>query len=232
MKTTIGIMGLIILVVVYFLFVTFSSNKKLKDEIAINEIKTDSIKKSKYIEVAKPFNVYLKPDKVIQYLPDPTNKNRYDSLKLAYKQILLLSNTTGTSIITNTVHDTLRIANSFLLQYPEANKLISFELSKSRMVLQMLRIDGIPVANIYDLNLDNYQYRFSDNNMTTKRIGQFHLYPSLNYSYRILNNLHDLDLDLNIKTTNFIYKAGANTFYYPGWDKLGYDIKLSVQYNL
>lgn len=226
MKKTITIMGILILVLGYILFVTISQKKKIKDELDISKIKVHLVIKKKNIEVPKPYPVYQSAGKEIQYLPD-TTKNKYDKLKLEYDHLVLLHNNQSNS----TVHDTLRIANSFLLQYPEASKLISFDLSKSKLILQLLRIDGIPVEDYYDLNLDNYNYRYSNGNMSNKRFGQFHLYPDLSYSFRPLNNLHDVDFDLNVKTTNFIYKLGANAFYYPNWDKAGYDMKLTVQYN-
>jgi len=226
MKKTIMVMGLIILVIGYFLFVTLSQKKKVEDELNITKIKVHLVIKQKNIQVPKPYPVYYSAEKEIQYLPD-TTKNKYDSLKLEYDHLVLLHNNQSNT----TVHDTLRIANSFLLQFPESSKLISFDLSKSKMVLQLLRIDGIPVADYYDLNLDNYNYRYSEGRITTKRFGQFHLYPNLSYSFRPINNLHDIDFDLNIKTTNFIYKLGANAFYYPKWDKTGYDMKLTLQYN-
>lgn len=226
MKKTIAILGILVLTLGYFLLVNLAGNKKLKDENKILSKKTKIVEVKKFIEVPKPYKVFLKPDVEIRYLPD-TTRNKYDSILLVGNSILLFNHT-----ITNLAKtDTLTISKRYLQQFPANSKLISFDLTKDNLELQLLRINGMPIAERYTINTNNYKYRYSDGLMSTKRIRNFKILPELGYSYRLINNLHDVDFDLNIKTTNFNYKAGANAFYYPTWNKAGYDFKLTVQYN-
>lgn len=225
MKKTIGILGLIILGLSYILFVTYSKSKRLSDELEISKKKTKVVYVKKYIDVPKPYEVYLKPDKEIRYLPD-TTKNKYDSVGLSNLDILLFNHKQLLS-----VSDTLRISKLFLRQFPNNSKLISFDLSSDELSLQLLRISGMPVKEVYSVDFNKYKYRYSEERLTTKRVKNLHIIPELSYSYRLLHNLHDVDFNLNFKTTNFNYKLGGNTFYYPAWDKVGYDLKLTLQYN-
>lgn len=182
---------------------------------------TDTVYVDKVIEVPKPYNVYVKPDVVTYY--------QKDTVRIHYNELVYLNDT---MILFNNDLDSLKISKWYLLQHPTEDKLISFKLDRSNLKLQLLQIDGNPVEKDYSLDLDRYKYIYVEKKLTQKKDFHLQVRPSVMYSYRVIHKLHDLDLSLNFKTTNFNYVVGLNGFVYPSSDlTIGGDVKLSIQYN-
>lgn len=86
----------------------------------------------------------------------------------------------------------------------------------------------------FHINPDKYRYTWVDGQLTadklpwTKRVK---FKPYIDASYRILNNLADIEAGLRLKTTHVNYSVGINGFYYPKFQKNpGWDVKLNIQY--
>ena len=198
-----------------------SEIKSLKSEREIINSKTDTIWKKDTIKIPKPYNIYLKPEKVIVYKTDTFNKV-YKEVKFINDTIVLLSNETTP----------MKVDKQFLLQYPTSSKLISFDLSNSKLQLDLLSTEGQITRNNYPLDFNRYKYRYSNNEMTVKKRTYFKLEPEVSYSYRPLNKFHDLSLLLKFKTSKFNYNLGINTFLYPKFkEEIGYDALIGISYN-
>lgn len=198
-----------------------SETKSLKSENEILESKSDTVFKRDTLKIPKPYPIYLKPEKVIIYKTD-TTRVPYKEVKIVRDTIVLLSPETNP----------LKVNKQFLLQYPTSSKLVSFDLSHSKLQLDLLSIDGVISRNSYPLDFNRYNYRYSDNKMTVKKKRVLKVEPDISYSFRPLNNLHDLTFQLKFKTSKFSYNLGINTFLYPKFQQnFGYDAQVGISYN-
>lgn len=198
-----------------------SVTKSLKSENEILESKSDTIWKTDTLKIPEPYPISVKPEKVIIYKTDTVTRV-YKEVKIVKDTILLLSPETNP----------LKVNKQFLLQYPESSKLVSFDLSHSKLQLDLLSIHGIVSREIYPLDFNRYSYRYSDNQMTVKRRRFLKIEPELSYSFRPLNNFHDLIFQLKFKTSRFSYNLGINSFLYPKFQQnFGYDAQVGISYN-
>ena len=186
----------------------------------LTSIIPDTVFIDRPIKVFEKYSNNKKPGKVKIFKPD-TVRVLYPEVKLVKDTLILFNN-----------ENYLGINKNYLLQYPTSDKLLSFNLTKTKLDLQLLSIDGITKQTEFDINLDKYNYRYVDKELSFKTKPVVKVSPELEYSFRPVNNLHDLDLGLIFKTTRFNYKLGINTFYYPVLKtNPGYDFKVSVKYN-
>lgn len=189
-------------------------NRNLEDTInSINDEANaipDTIISDKPYKEPDPLPIQSKPDKVTLYPKDTTN--------YPYKEVVIIKDTIR---LYNNELDKFDISSDFLLQYPEAPKLISFDLSKDYLELNLLDKSGSIIGKGYDLDLDNRDYLFVNNSLSSAiiRLNKQKTHNKLglviNYQYRPLPNFHDLNLDLNLETKKFIYTLGINGYCYP-----------------
>lgn len=181
--------------------------------------KTETIYSSKPLRLDDPLKVVL----------PPINVTLYPKELVPYKELVIIK-------------DTIRLYNSenhldinkyFLLQYPKASKLISLDLTSSKLELNLLDINGLVKKEEYPIDLSNNKYLYIDNCLTYEPIKpKFKFGFDAQYYFRPINNLHDLNLNLKLDTRNFTYRLGINTFFYPNMNKrIGIDPIISVQYN-
>lgn len=183
-------------------------------------IEPETVYVDKPIKVFEMYANKQNPKKVKVHKPD-TVRIPYPEVKLERDTIILFNN-----------ENYLGINKNYLTQYPTADKILGFNLTKTSLALQLLSIDGLTKQTEYGINLDKYNYRYSDKQLTFKPKPLVTISPDLEYSFRPTNNLHDLDLGLVFKTTRFKYKLGINAFYYPKWEiSPGYDFKVGIKYN-
>lgn len=189
-----------------------SRNKLITSLEEERNLVTDSVKFKKPYKEPDPLPIISKPNKVISY-PKDTLKP-YKELKIVKDTIRLYNNEL----------DKFDISSDFLLQYPEAPKLLSLELSINSLKLNLLDKSGSIIGRGYKLDLENREYLFSNNTLSSsvtsksnstysykKSIGYF---ISASYQYRPLPNFHDLNLNFNIETKNIIYTLGLNAYHY------------------
>ena len=218
-KQTMIMLG-VILLLSFFLLRQCSIVNEQREDIENLEKVPDTVYREREIKVPKPYPVYTKPEKVIVY---------QDTGRIIYKEI----KTNGNSIVlfNSDSPDSTLISKNFLTRYPTNHKLISMDINGSNLKLQLLNTSGITLEERYSLNQSRYKYRYVNNQMTQDGKFKLKLEPELSYSFRPLNNLHDIDFGLNFKTSRFNYKLGANGFFYPNFNQLGYDAKVTIQYN-
>lgn len=205
-------------------------NRNLED--TINSIREEENKETDTIISDKPFiepdplPIQSKPDKVIIYPKDTAN--------YPYKEIVFIKDTIR---LYNNELDKFDIHSDFLLQYPEAPKLVSFELSKEYLELSLLEKSGSIIGKGYILDLDNRKYAFQGNKLTSAILPQTSfirkpptLYLNAHYEYRPLPNFHDFNLDFNIETKRFIYTLGINGYIYP--NNQGLTPRLGISYKI
>lgn len=202
----------------------FSVIRDLKNQTQdvsdLTTMKPETIYQDKPITLFKKYKNGQNPKKVKLYKPD--------TVRIPYKEVILVKDTL--KLFNN--ENYLGINTKYILQYPTADKLLSFDLTKSNLNLQLLSIDGVTKQTEYNINLDKYNYRYVDKQLTFKTKSVVKVVPEAEYTFRPMNNLHDLDLGLVFKTTRFNYKLGVNGFYYPKWDpNLNYDFMVGVKYN-
>jgi len=219
MKKQTWIMIGIILLLGFLLLNQCSVNKEQDDLIEVLEKEPDTVYRKTVMKVIKPYKVVVKPDKVIVY---------QDTGRIVYRDLVI----NGSSIVLfNTGSlDSLIINKNFLSKFPNNKKLIAMDLTNKELKLQLLNLSGISTEERYNINTSKYNYRYVDNSLTMDKKFQFNIEPEVSYSYRPLNNFHDLDIALNFKTSRFNYKFGANGFLYPKFNAIGYDAKVTVQY--
>lgn len=220
MKTINIVLLVVIGVLTYFLFYSRSTINHQREEIETLKLKTDTVYRDRLIKVLKPFETILPPKLIVMY--QDTGSTRFDLIKLHGNNLVLFD---------TKLNDSLIISKRFLTHYPLSEKLIGFELDRNSLNLQLFSISGFAKEKKYDLDLDRFKYRYTNNELSRKKRFNLTLIPEVEYSYRMLNKLHDLNVSLNLKTSGFNYVIGLNGFYYPTFEKTGYDVNFTVRYN-
>lgn len=193
---------------------------KNQDEV-IDSIKneanviTDSIKSDKPYKEPEQLPIISKPSNVTIY-PIDTNANHYKELVIIKDTIRLYNNEL----------DKFDISSDFLLQYPEAPKLLSLELSLNSLELNLLDKSGSITGRGYKLDLANREYLFSNNTLssnviqtcnpgtTNSKVPSYSFSFSAAYQYRPLPNFHDLNINFNVETKKINYTIGVNAYNY------------------
>lgn len=143
---------------------------------------------------------------------------------------------------TEVIHDTIKYyltsgvsleTNShFITDFPNAPRLINFNLDQKSLLLATQSTDGMVYQSQYNLDLKKYHYAYADKALTKERnkfIQNFH--PLVQAQYRPVNKLIDLNLGIKYDTSNLQYEAGINSFYYPKFSKkVGFDPYLRLTY--
>lgn len=212
--------ALSLVILLSLVVICYLGNKVSNTQDELSDLSTKKPKviyKDRVIKVKEPYPVYQEPETRIIYRD--TGKTKFSDIKVNPKGLVLSGN-----------GDSLIISRRFILQNPESNKLLSIELSRSRLILQQLSIDGVSFEDNYSIDINKYKYIYSNNHLSRKKSYHISLFPEVEYSYRPLNKLHDLDVSLNLKTGNLVTKIGANSFLYPGMGEAGIDAKLSISY--
>lgn len=167
---------------------------------------TDTIYSVKYLPSLPEYKFITMPGKV--YFYKPREGPKVDSVTLNKDTIKLY------------VRDTLEIEvnTSFLTLYPNHSKLIQFELSKNNLKLDLFNKDGIEYREEYKINTDRNNYRYVDNRLSLepKLISRFEF--NSEYFIRPIENMHDMNLNLSLKTGRITYIGGLNLYYYPKLD--------------
>lgn len=139
-------------------------------------------------------------------------------------------------IIHDTIHiysrDTIIVYNPrFLNLYPESDKLIQLLLSENQLKLNLLSNQGLEYSESYPLDLSQYEYNYSQNDMTIQNIPfRKRINPYSELTYRPIHNLWDIDLGIKYKTSRINYKVGVNFYYYPSYNSLGADLFIKFGY--
>lgn len=139
-------------------------------------------------------------------------------------------------IIHDTIHiysrDTIIVYNPrFLNLYPESDKLIQLLLSENQLKLNLLSNQGLEYSESYPLDLSQYEYNYSQNDMTIQNIPfRKRINPYSELTYRPIHNLWDIDLGIKYKTSRINYKVGVNFYYYPSYNSLEADLFIKFGY--
>lgn len=207
---------------------------KNRDEVINNMIDeanviTDSIKSKKPYVEPDPLPIISKPSEVITYPKDTVKP---------YKELVVLKDTIR---LYNNELDKFDISSDFLLQYPEAPKLLSLELSLNSLKLHLLDKSGSIIGRGYKLDLANREYLFSNNTLsstvlqsgnkvTNIKVPTVSLSFSADYQYRPLPNFHDLNINFNVETKKINYTIGVNAYNYK--TEKGITPTLGIKYKL
>lgn len=196
-----------------------------------SEIKTETIFSQKPWVPEKPFEIIQNPNTLIWFygIKDSSKVKPYQEVKIEKDTIVLY----------NDEFSNFGISKDYLLIYPNNDKLISFDLCKSELKLNLLNVKGKVFQKSYQVDLNSYQYRYTENNLSVKELPTFKsgksklsLKPNLEYQFRPINNFHDLTLSLKLNTTRFNYELGINTSYYPSLSKkVNKDLIFGLSYN-
>lgn len=118
----------------------------------------DTITSKKYYALLEAYNNKTPPKEIIKWLkPEPINSQIEvvpDSLILYIKDL----------------EYRLAIAKGYIDNYPEADKLINFELNKKNLSITTLDIKSNMETKNYPLNFDYFKYRWSGNELTHEEI--------------------------------------------------------------
>lgn len=189
-----------------------SSKDLIKAIEDVQNVKTDTIYSDNPYQKPEDLPISNKPNDITIY-PKPKPDTIYvKEVEIKKDTIRLYYNETGK----------LDINKDYLFQYPEAPKLLNFELSKDYMKFDLLDISGSIIGRGYSINTDYFNYVFNGNSLSSKIISEplengfkNHFGISTSYSYRPLPNFHDIYLNLDFETKNFIYTVGVNGYLYP-----------------
>ena len=113
------------------------------------------------------------------------------------------------------------------------DSVVQFKLDKSTLDLTLYNSSDYTVhTNKYHIDLDKYQYTYSNGVLTQKKKLNLKLSPYLQAKVRPINQFYDLSGGISLKTNNITYSIGVDLGYYPSFsDKLQKDVELSVTYN-
>lgn len=94
--------------------------------------------------------------------------------------------------------------------------------------------DGKVIQKTFALDLYSREYLYTQGKLTYKKLPIHNrIKPSLEFSYRPVYNLMDLNCGLYFETSKFNYKLDFNVFYYPRFNnKPGSDIRFSIIYKI
>lgn len=197
-------------------------NKSYKGKLnqSLNH-KTETIFSEKPYKVPNLFDNSLQPLNVVFY-PNPDISKPVNKVILIRDTIRLYTNDNRDS--------TLNYHTNFLTFHPYASKLVNLNLTSNSLQLDLLAPEGSIYSEYYPLNLTKYDYRYQENRLSFKK-KKLKLNFEASYSFRPLNNFHDIDLMIKFDTNRFTYGIGLNTYIYPTFDKpIGFDPIFKVTY--
>lgn len=211
-------LGALVLGVLYLKEVR--NNSELKSQMKnISEIVKDTTISKKPYEIPKPYSQVWYPTTITKYKDRP--KTEHDTIYVRKDSIVLMNISTGSKMIINPV---------YLEAYSSNPKLIGINLKQTKLKLDLLSTDGYLSRSEYDIDTEMNNYIWEDKKLTRKH-KILKLQPDISYNYRVLNKLHDINLNLNIKTGKINYVLGTGIFYYPKWqDAYGFDFNLGIKY--
>lgn len=214
---------LVILAIIGVSWITYKvTTKKFENKVKLEILKPDTVYIPEIFTIPEPYEVIMSPTVIRIYEKDTTSK--YNEFSLREKDLVL---TTPNQL------DSILISKEFLKSFPLQPKLLHLDLTKNQLSLGLLDTDGTIHQDLYPLDLSNYQYQWTSNQFSKKKIRNLKLEPTIGYQYRPLNNLHDIDINLNLKTNGFNYKFGLNGFYYPRLqNQPSWDFVIGITYNL
>lgn len=165
--------------------------------------KTDTLYIDRYLKGLPEYKFITLPGKV--YFFKSKEGSKVDSVILRDSTIYLLHVDT---LVTE-------VKTSFLTLYPQHPKLIQFDLTNKRLRLDLFNRDGIEYREEYTMNLERNNYRYVNNHLTIKPklVSRFDI--NAEYYIRPMVNMHDLNLNLSLKTGQITYIGGLSLYYYP-----------------
>ena len=196
---------MIVTIVILIFSNLFKTCNKKPLEGDIN-IKTDTLYVDKYLPQLPDYKFVTLPGKVYFYKQkegppiDSASINK-DTIKIYLRDT--------TEIVVKT---------SFLTLYPKQPKLIQFDLTKTKLKLDLFNSDGIEYREEYNINLDRNNYRYVNNSLSLKPkiVSRFEF--NAEYYIRPIVNMHDMNLNISLKTGKISYIGGVNLYYYPKLD--------------
>lgn len=123
--------------------------------------------------------------------------------------------------------------DTVLLRNISIDSLVSIDLNNKSINLTTIN-DSTIKEKLYTLDIDNFDYRYINGNLSYKRKSIFkNLRPYVDVKYKPIHNMMDLSTGIILKTTGIYYKLGINGFYYPKFsDKVNADLEFSITVNL
>lgn len=109
----------------------------------------------------------------------------------------------------------------------------SFFMCEDRLTIDE-PYNGRMIQKTFNLDLYSREYLYTQGKLTYKKLPLHNrIKPSLEFSYRPVYNLMDLNCGLYFETSKFNYKLDFNVFYYPRFNnKPGSDIRFSIIYKI
>lgn len=192
----------ILLAVSLFLVKAIKTLFEVRAQGGLNH-KTDTVYVDKYLPSKIEYKYITVPNEVVIYKEREVIK--WDTLVTKGDTIILYKNDTILS----------SVKSNFLTLYPNNPKLIGVDLTSKKLSLSLLNSQGREYIENYNTNTGKYSYRYVNNQMSAKP----RLLSSFNidgeYYWRPLENYHDLNIKLNLKTSKFTYIGGISSYYYP-----------------
>lgn len=219
MKDLIKNFGLLVMALLILFLIYKWQMAKIENNTYVENIKgnTDTIFVLKYLQPEKEYVNIIKPEKVYIY---KTDTMKLDSIVI-HERIV-------NTYIKDSMYSSFNIG--YLTNFPNSEKLIQLNLTQKELGLSLVALDGQVINKKYPLNLVNYKYLYTDGNMTYKK--KFNLSLSAAYYIRPMLNLHDINIDLSVKTNKINYIGGVNIFYYPKYNQtIGITPILGIKYN-
>lgn len=134
-------------------------NSDQADVINNYNYKTDTLKLNEALDKIKDFDkLYRKylntPPKIITYY-NTTNPSNVSVQKIPDSLLVIM----------DSLNKRLSISDKYIKNYPEASKLINFNLSKNSLDITTLNIDGTTFKKDYPLSFTEYKYAWYNNEL-------------------------------------------------------------------
>lgn len=149
---------IIITLLILYGFEKFKKPTILKESEKHYYYETDSVFKNKYFELQKAFNKKTPPLIVTKWLKPEKGKNNIIE-KIPDSIIIYITD----------LEKRLSISDGYLKNYPDANKLISFDLKLDSLSITTLDIKSNIFTNKYPLYLKEFNYKWVDNSLSHKK---------------------------------------------------------------
>lgn len=246
------------LVILFTIYLCFR-NYKLKQELKIQETRYESIldKNGKIdtVYLTKPYQepepyrftqdpelvkVFEEPNSISPIFNTNYQVNHCSAFDYYGKEVIdslsfEFSNKIGLVPIKNSLGLTgyQFLPDTIFAQYQDIRIKSSFFMCVDRLIIDE-PYNGKVTQKTFNLDLYSREYLYTQGRLTYKKLPLHNrLKPSLEFSYRPVYNLMDLNCGLYFETSKFNYKLDFNVFYYPRFNnKPGSDIRFSIIYKI
>jgi len=179
-NANIFLLSLIALLVVLLSLEKWSNRKNDIIKEVTHEYITDTTWINKYYELKKKYDKKTPPLTITKWLKPK-----------APKDVIIEKIPDSIIILIESLNKKITISDEYIKNFPKADKLIDFSLSRDSLDINTLNIEGDINKLKYPLFLDNYSYQWYNNKLHNSKYKKHNKRKSLDFSQLYINTTYD-----------------------------------------